>query len=126
CIRGRILLWNAVEVEYVVPKLDSIARQTDDSFHQPGPIDRRIEYDDVAANGIGPGGKMQCGERDLQVVGELVYENQFTLEDRRFHRTGGHPVPVRDGRLKRGCDEEDQRERTKPVAPDFLGNVLHK
>src|SRR5437762_8385358 len=79
CIRGRILLRNAVEVEYVVPQLDGVARQTDDSFHQPGPIDWRIKNDDVAANGVGPGGNMQGGERDFQVVGEFVYENQLAL-----------------------------------------------
>src|SRR2546423_15403371 len=80
CIRRRILLRNAVEVEHVVPKLDGVARQTDDSFHQPGAIDWRIKNDHVTANWIGPGGKMQGGERDFQVVGEFIYENQFALE----------------------------------------------
>jgi hypothetical protein len=68
---------------------------------------------------------MQRCKRDLQVVGELVHENQFALEDRRFHRPGGNPVPVRDGGLQWGNDQEGQGKRTEQVAPDFVGKVFH-
>src|SRR4051812_36358509 len=125
-IGGRIVLSNAVQVENVVFQLDGVAGQTDDAFHQAGAINRRIEYDDVTANWIAPRGQMHSRERDLQVVGEFVYQNQFALEDRWFHRTGRHPVPVRDGRLEWGSDKGHQNEGTQPFAPDFVGNEFHK
>src|SRR3954469_19765855 len=69
---------------------------------------------------------MEGGERDLQVIRQLVYQNQFALEDRRFHGAGRHPVPVRDGRLQRGDDDKGESEGTNQLAPDSVGDVFHK
>ena len=84
----------AVDDERVAGKLDRIARDRDDTFDQPRAVPGRIEDDDFAALWIRPFRDVDRGERNLQVIRELVHEDAIAFDDRRLHRAGWDDVPI--------------------------------
>ena len=86
-----------------------------------GPSPRRRLY--VPARGVGPEGDAGERERQAEIVGELVDEDDVALEDRGLHRAGGDDVDVGEGGLGRGDEEQRNGERPDPFAPEVAGHA---
>jgi len=95
---------------------DFVAGQADDALHQTGAILRRIKHSNFATLRISPLREVPGRERNFEVVGEFINENEFAFEDGGAHRAGWNPVPIGNGGFERKDDCGDEGERFDPLA----------
>lgn len=117
-----VLRGDAVDDEAVVEELHAVAGNADDTLDEAGVGGGGIEDDDVAALGIGEARDAVVGQRDVEIVGELVDEDTVAFDDARQHGTGRHGVPVGEGTAEH--DHQDNEHEEAAIAADEAGQVL--
>ena len=93
-ILGRL----AVQQENVIAQFDGVALQTDDTLDQTFAIVRGVKDDHITAMRIVPLCQVPGGERDFEIVSELVDEDAVAFDNGGLHGAGGNIVPIGERR----------------------------
>jgi len=109
-----------VDEENIVPDLNGVARQADESLDEWDGFSIGIpDDDDVPAIRLSRGEEANAREGHANLISGLEHKDAVAFENGRLHRARGHDIPVRKDRSA-GQDEPGDQEELTDVSEEDL------
>ena len=110
----RIGYRSVIDIKPIVSHGYPVPWEPDNPFYQSFSIFRRIKNNDITPFWMTPFGQMPRSIGNFQIVGQFVDEDTIPLKNCWLHRSGRHDIPVRNGRFKRGGNQDGDDDGPDP------------